>query len=132
MTAFSSIPDLEEFERIALAAYDGLPEEFRALTGDIQIRVAERADRESLAAVGLTHPLELLGLFEGIGLAHAPATPYSGLMPNRVWLYRQAILAYWQDHDERLEDIIAHVLVHEIGHHFGLSDDDMEEIEAAD
>ncbi|MBZ8132820.1 metallopeptidase family protein [Afifella sp. IM 167] len=126
--AFGRGPDLAEFERLAVAAYDALPAEFRRLTGDIQIRVAEAADRDALDELDIDDPLDLLGLFEGIGLAHGGATPYTGALPNRVWLYRRAILTYWRENEERLEDIITHVLIHEIGHHFGLSDDDMDEL----
>jgi len=125
---FAGGPDLAEFERLAVAAYDALPAEFRELTGDIQIRVAETADREALDELEIDDPLDLLGLFEGVGLAHGGATPFTGTLPNRVWLYRRAILTYWREHEERLEDLITHVLIHEIGHHFGLSDDDMDEL----
>ena len=74
-------------------------------------------------------PFDLLGLFQGIGLAHDAATPETGRMPNMVFLYRRAILDYWAEHEETLGAIVTHVLVHEIGHHFGLSDDDMYGIE---
>ena len=76
-------------------------------------------------------PFDLLGLFHGVGLAHASATPPTGAMPNRIWLYRRPILDYWAEHDETLGAVISHVLIHEIGHHFGLSDDDMDAVEAA-
>jgi predicted Zn-dependent protease with MMP-like domain len=72
---------------------------------------------------------ELLGLFQGVGLAHGLASPYSGQMPNMVFLYRRPILDYWAEHDDTLGAIVTHVLVHEIGHHFGLSDEDIERIE---
>ena len=79
----------------------------------------------------LESPFDLLGLFQGVGLAHASATAATGAMPNRIWLYRRPILDYWAEHEETLDAIVTHVLIHEIGHHFGLSDDDMEAIEAA-
>ena len=69
-------------------------------------------------------------MFEGVGLAHDGAVGHTGQMPNRVWLYRRPILDYWAEHEETLGAVVSHVLVHEIGHHFGLSDDDMEAIEA--
>ncbi len=122
----ADMPDLAEFERLALRAYQSLPEDFRALTGEIEIRVADYADREALEELEIDDPLDLLGLFEGVGLAHGPATPFTGALPNRVWLFRLAILHYWRDYEEALEDLVAHVLIHEIGHHFGLSDDDMD------
>jgi predicted Zn-dependent protease with MMP-like domain len=76
-------------------------------------------------------PFDLLGLFQGIGLAQDQATPETGRLPNMVFLYRRAILDYWAEHEETLGAIVTHVLVHEIGHHFGLSDADMEAIEKA-
>lgn len=124
-------PDLAEFERIAVAAFEELPPEFRELCGEIEIRVADFAEDDALESVGVEDPFELMGLFEGIGLAQGGAEAFSGRMPNRVWLYRRAILDYWCAYDEPLDGVIAHVLIHEIGHHFGLSDDDMEAIEAA-
>ncbi len=122
---------LEAFERLAIRAYEALPEEFLALTGIIQIRVAEWPDREALDELAIEDPLDLLGLFEGVGLAHGPAVPETGALPNRIWLYRQPILDFGREEDEPIEDVVTHVLIHEIGHHFGLSDEDMEEIEAS-
>ncbi|WP_237154616.1 metallopeptidase family protein [Oryzibacter oryziterrae] len=122
-------PDIDLFERLAAAAYAELPEEFRKLTGDVEIRVADFPDEETFEAMELESEFDLLGLFVGVGLAHDSAVPQTGQMPNRVWLYRRPILDYWAEHDEALGDIVAHVLVHEIGHHFGLSDDDMYGIE---
>ena len=75
-------------------------------------------------------PFDILGLFQGTGLAQAGAVPETGQIPNAVWLYRRPILDYWAEHEETLGHVITHVLVHEIGHHFGLSDADMEAIEA--
>ena len=74
---------------------------------------------------------ELLGLFVGVGLAHGESIASTGSMPNRIWLYRRPIIDYWAEHEETLGAVVSHVLIHEIGHHFGLSDDDMEAIEAA-
>ena len=76
-------------------------------------------------------PFELMGLFTGIGMAQDGAVPQTGQLPNRVYLYRRAILDYWAEHEETLGHVVTHVLVHEIGHHFGYSDEDMEAIEAA-
>ncbi|TPQ49819.1 Zn-dependent protease [Prosthecomicrobium hirschii] len=122
-------PSLEDFEALARQAYDGLPAEFRGLTGDILIRIADFPDDEALDALDLESPFDLLGLFQGIGLAQGSSTPFTGQLPNQVWLYRRPILDYWAEHEETLGHIVAHVLIHEIGHHFGLSDDDMEAIE---
>jgi predicted Zn-dependent protease with MMP-like domain len=132
MTDWSTLkaPDLAAFEALALAAHAGLPREFLALTGDVVIEVAEFAEDDVLDELEIESPFDLMGLFQGVGLAqHGIAL--TGQMPNRVTLYRRAILDYWAENDETLGGVVTHVLVHEIGHHFGLSDDDMEAIEAA-
>ena len=129
--AEAQAPSLDELEALARVAYAGLPEEFRTLTGDIEIRVDDFADRESLDELGMESEFELLGLFVGVGLAHGEAVPSSGSMPNRIWLYRRPIIDYWAEHEETLGAVVSHVLIHEIGHHFGLSDEDMEALEAA-
>ena len=123
-------PSLDEFEAMGRESFDGLPEEFRGLCEGIQIGIAEFAEDDVLASLGLSNPYELLGLFEGVGMAQGATEVRTGQMPNRIWLYRQPILAYWIEHEDSLDAIIRHVLIHEIGHHFGLSDDDMEAIEA--
>jgi len=124
-------PSLEDFQRIAEGAYDAMPESFRRLCGNVVIHVAEQAEPELLRSLGLGHPLELSGLFEGVDLVHqGVSNPYP--YPNHVHLYRRAILAEWRERrDVSLPQLIAHVLVHEIGHHFGLSDEDMHAIEDA-
>jgi predicted Zn-dependent protease with MMP-like domain len=124
-------PSLDDFEILARDAFAALPESFRALAGEVTFAVAEFPDDEALDELGIESPFDLLGLFQGIGMAHAPAVAPTGLMPNRISLYRRPILDYWAEHDETLGAIVTHVLIHEIGHHFGLSDDDMEAIEAA-
>ena len=123
-----SAPSLSDIEDLARTAYAGLPEEFRALCGEIVISVSDFPTEEVQKDMD-AGPFDLLGLFQGIGLAHDAAIPETGRMPNMVFLYRRAILDYWAEHEETLGDIVTHVLVHEIGHHFGLSDDDMYGIE---
>ena len=123
-------PSLAEMEALARTAYRRLPKKFRALTGEVLIRIAEFPDDEALDALGLESPFDLLGLFEGRGIAQK-ADPVTGEFPNRITLYRRPILDYWAEHEETLGAVVTHVLVHEIGHHFGLSDDDMEAIEEA-
>lgn len=123
-----SAPSLSDIEDLAQAAYAGLPDEFRALCGEIVISVSDFPTEEVQKDMD-AGPFDLLGLFQGIGLAHDAAIPETGRMPNMVFLYRRAILDYWAEHEETLGDIVTHVLVHEIGHHFGLSDDDMYGIE---
>ena len=123
-----SAPSLSDIETLAAEAYARLPEAFRALCGDVLIRV-EDFPSEDVQDDMKAGPFDLLGLFQGVGLAHDAAVPETGRMPNMVFLYRRAMLDYWAEHNETLGAIVTHVLVHEIGHHFGLSDEDMEEIE---
>ncbi len=125
-------PSLDDFEEIAAAAFASLPAEFRALAGDVPCMVAEFPDEETIREMELETEFDILGLFQGVGLPQGGATPFTGQLPNRVWLYRRPILDYWAESEdgETLGEIITHVLVHEIGHHFGFSDEDMEALEA--
>ncbi len=123
-------PSIEEFELMALEAYAHLPEDFRRLTGEVVIEIAEFPTDEIMDDLSLETPFDLLGLFEGRGIAER-WNPATGEGPNRVTLYRRAILDYWAENEEPLGAIVTHVLIHEIGHHFGLSDDDMERIESS-
>lgn len=123
---------LDDITALAERAFAELPENVKTLCGAMEIRVADWPTSEPLRELGMNDPLGLLGLFEGIGLAHGSASPMTGALPNRVWLYRQPILAYAADTGEGLDAIVRHVLVHEIGHHFGLSDADMDAIDEAE
>jgi len=123
-------PGLGDFEEMAHAAFAGLPASFRTLCRDVVIQVTDFPTDEVLDALDAETPFDLLGLFQGIGQAQGGAVSMTGQMPNMVFLYRRPILDYWAEHEEALGDIITHVLIHEIGHHFGLSDDDMAAIEA--
>ena len=127
MTIFA--PSLDDIERLARAAYAGLPEKFRKLCGDIAFFVAEFPERDVLDDLNAQSEFDILGLFQGVGLAHDEAVHSTGRMPNAITLYRRPILDYWAEHHETLDAIVAHVLIHEIGHHFGLSDADMEKLE---
>lgn len=122
-------PSLAELEAIADAAYSRLPAHFRALTGDLLIRVEDFPTDEVLDSLGIESPFDLLGLYSGIDLARKSVSDVTPV-PDMVFLYRRPILDYWAEHEETLGAILTHVLVHEIGHHFGLSDADMERIEA--
>lgn len=123
-------PDLDAFEAMAREAFAELPEAFRALCSDVAIHVEDFPDDATLAEMGCETEFDLLGLFRGIGLAQSGEV-VTGQIPNQIWLYRRPLLDYWAEHDESLGHLVTHVLVHEIGHHFGLSDDDMTAIEAA-
>jgi predicted Zn-dependent protease with MMP-like domain len=124
-------PTLDDLEALAADAYERLPATFRALCTGVIIKVDDFPDDETLADMECETPFDLLGLFRGIGLAQDGATPQTGQFPNMVWLYRRPMLDYWAENDETLGHLVTHVLVHEIGHHFGLSDEDMEAIEKA-
>ncbi|VVT04652.1 Neutral zinc metallopeptidase [Sphingomonas sp. EC-HK361] len=125
---FGPPPDADAIEAIARATIAKLPAPFAAHLGDVVLRVEEYADDETLAALGLDHPLDLTGLYHGRPIGEKSAFD-SAAMPDRIHLYRQAILAEWCESGERLDDLVAHVTIHEIGHHFGLSDADMHALE---
>ena len=124
-------PSLAEMEAMAHAIFERLPKGFRDLCEGVVIRVDDFPADEVLDEMQAESEFDLLGLFRGQGLAQRDAMAPTGQFPNMVWLYRRPILDYWAEHEETLGAIVTHVLVHEIGHHFGLSDDDMEAIEAA-
>ena len=122
-------PSLAELETMAHEIFERLPKRFRDLCEGVIIRVDDFPTDEVLDEMDAESEFDLLGLFQGTGLPHQSHTDIARL-PNMVWLYRRPILDYWAEHEEALGDVVRHVLIHEIGHHFGLSDDDMAEIEA--
>ncbi len=125
----ATAPGLAEFEAMAMAAWGKIPPEFRDMARDLIIRVEEFATDEVLDSLGIESEYDLMGLYQGVSLDRKSV---SDAVTERdvVVLYRRPILDYWAAGDEQLGDLVTHVLVHEIGHHFGLSDDDMENIEA--
>ncbi|HPA37490.1 MAG TPA: metallopeptidase family protein [Phenylobacterium sp.] len=123
-------PSLDEFAALAEQAFAGLPEAFRSLTGDVIFRVEEFAEAEVLEGLGIEDPFELSGLYQGVDLSRRSVLDPSP-HPSMVFLYRRPILDEWAERgDVTLLELVTHVLVHEIGHHFGLSDDDIDAIEA--
>jgi predicted Zn-dependent protease with MMP-like domain len=122
-------PTLGEIEALAADAYGRLPEGFRALCDNLIIQVTDFPTEEVQDQMNVETEFDLLGLFQGVGLPFQSASAPEQL-PNRIWLYRRPILDYWAEHEDSLSAIVTHVLVHEIGHHFGLSDADIEAIEA--
>ena len=115
---------------IAEEAYRRLPDKFRALCEGLVIHVEDFPTDEVLNDLKAETEFDLLGLFQGVGLPHQSFGDVARL-PNMVWLYRRPILDYWAEHEETLGHIVRHVLIHEIGHHFGRSDADMEALEAS-
>ena len=121
-------PSAAEIEAIARRALDALPEPFAAHTGDILLQVEDFADEETLAAMQIDDPFDLTGLYEGIPLTEK-SVEQSGMLPDRVRLFRRPILDEWAAGEDSLEHLVTHILIHEIGHHFGFSDEDMHALE---
>jgi predicted Zn-dependent protease with MMP-like domain len=125
----ATAPSLADIEGLAAEAWNRLPSEFRQLCRDIVFRVEDFATDDVLEELDIDDPFNLMGLYKGVSLDRKSVLDQS-LEPDMVFLYRRPILDYWAEGDETLGHLVTHVLVHEIGHHFGLSDADMETIEA--
>ena len=124
-------PSADEIEAMARAALARLPPQFRVHLGDVLFQVEEFADDALLAEMGIADPFDLTGVYEGVPL-HQKSIEHSGRLPDRIRLFRQPIIDEWIARgDETLEHLVAHVLVHEVGHHFGLSDEAMHALEEA-
>lgn len=123
--------DTATFERLAREALDRLPAPFREHLGDIVVRVEEFADDETLDALDIDDAWALTGLYHGRPVGEQSVWQ-TGDMPPTITLYRQPLLAEWRETGVELADLVNHVVVHEVGHHFGLSDDDMHRIEDED
>ncbi len=126
----ATAPTLADIEVLAAAAWERLPQEFRAKATDVLIRVEDFATDEVLDSLGIESAFDLLGLYQGVSLNQKSVMDLPR-QPDMVFLYRRAILEEWAEGEETLGRLVAHILVHEIGHHFGFSDEDMERIEAA-
>lgn len=121
-------PDLATIETLAQAAVERLPALFRQHLAHVVLRVEDFADDETLDEMGIDSEFDLLGLYRGLPLGRK-SVDHSGALPDMIHLYRRPMLEYWAETGESLEAVVTHVLVHEVGHHFGLSDADMERIE---
>jgi predicted Zn-dependent protease with MMP-like domain len=125
-----SAPTLDDIETLAREVYDRLPEEFRERCGDILFRVEDFPDEDVIEEMELETQYDILGLFQGVALTQRAESETVPREPNVVFLYRRPILDEWSESQILLGDIVTHVLIHEVGHHFGFSDEDMEAIEA--
>jgi predicted Zn-dependent protease with MMP-like domain len=128
---FDHPPTAEEIEAIALKALNGLPEPFASRLTDVVLLVEEEAEQTLLDELGIDHPLDLTGVYEGIPIGEK-TVDQSGTLPDRIRLFRRAILDEWVEGGEDLEHLVRHILIHEAGHHFGFSDEDMHAIEEAE
>jgi predicted Zn-dependent protease with MMP-like domain len=122
------IPTDDDIEAIARRTLARLPSPFRESLGDIVLLVEPVADVQTARSVGLRHPMQLSGLYEGISLNHRSVS-HSGTLPERISLFSRPILAEWRSTRFSLEQIVAHIVIHEVGHHFGFSDDDIHTLE---
>jgi predicted Zn-dependent protease with MMP-like domain len=127
-SSFSLPPSLEDLEAIAEAAYAGIPRELTKHVDNVVIRVVEFPDDETMEEMDLETEFDLLGLYRGVDLARKSVSDVV-MDVDMIFLYRRPLLDYWCETGEDLTHLVRHVLIHEIGHHFGLSDDDMERIE---
>ncbi|MDJ0684004.1 MAG: metallopeptidase family protein [Alphaproteobacteria bacterium] len=127
-SGFDAPPSLDDFEIMARAAHAEIPAILREPTRDILFRIDDFPDEEVARDMGLESPFDLLGLYQGVDLTQKSVADPSP-EPDIIYLYRRPILDYWCETGESLPHLIRHVLIHEIGHHFGLSDDDMHALE---
>ena len=127
--AAQELPDARTLERMAQAALARIPAPFSDHIDNVVLRVEELADAETLAAVGLAHPMQLSGVYQGVPLSERSTWDVT-TYPDQIRLFRKPILAEWQSTGVDLQSLVTHVVVHEVGHHFGLSDEDMHALEA--
>ena len=128
MRRFGPPPSTEEIEEIARAVLKALPAPFSASLVEVVLLVEEFADDATLDEFGIEDPFELSGIYEGVPLTER-SVEQSGTLPERIRLFRRSILDEWAGSADTLEHLVAHVLIHEVGHHFGLNDDDMHALE---
>jgi predicted Zn-dependent protease with MMP-like domain len=124
-------PSAGDIEAIAKRVFAALPSEFRNQLGDVVIRVEDFPDEDVEREMDLESPFDLLGLYRGVAVPHKSVSDPRPHI-DMIFLYRRPILDYWCDSGEDLAHLVRHVLIHEIGHHFGFSDDDMVRIERSE
>ena len=122
------VPSASDIEAIARRTLERLPEPFADSLGDIVLLIEEVASPDTARSLGLNHPMQLSGLYQGVPL-NQQSVQQSGMLPERITLYRRPILAEWQSTRFSLEQLVSHIVIHEVGHHFGFSDDDMHALE---
>jgi predicted Zn-dependent protease with MMP-like domain len=130
MRRFGSPPTAEEIEEIARRTLDSLPAPFSGSLGEVVLLIEDFADDETLETMGIEDPFDLSGIYEGVPLTQR-SVEQSGTLPERIRLFRRPILDEWAGGNDPLEHLVAHVLIHEVGHHFGLSDEDIHALEDA-
>jgi len=123
-------PSAADIDAIARETLRRLPSPFADSLGDIVLMIEEVADPDTARRVGLNHPMQLSGLYEGISL-NRQSIQQSGTLPERITLYLRPIIAEWRSTPFNLEQLVSHIVIHEVGHHFGFSDDDMHALERA-
>ncbi|MFQ5985708.1 MAG: metallopeptidase family protein [Alphaproteobacteria bacterium] len=126
---FATAPSAADIEAIARAALEEIPDELRRLARDVPILVEEFPDEATQEAMNLETPFDILGLYQGVALDQKSVIDVATDI-DRIFLYRRPLLDYWCETGETLEAIVRNTLIHEIGHHFGFSDEDMERLEA--
>ncbi|HXH52315.1 MAG TPA: metallopeptidase family protein [Sphingomicrobium sp.] len=128
MRRFAAAPSAAEMEAIARRTMNSLPEPFAEHLRDVVLLIEDFADEETLKAMDIDDPFELTGIYEGLPITEK-SVDHSGTLPDRIRLFRRPILDEWIVGEDSLEHLVAHVLIHEVGHHFGLSDEDMHALE---
>jgi predicted Zn-dependent protease with MMP-like domain len=122
------MPSEADIDEIARRTIERLPSPFAESLKDIVLQVVAVADVETARRVGLANPMQLSGLYEGISL-NRQSVSHSGTLPERITLYSRPIFAEWRSTAVSLEQLVSHIVIHEVGHHFGFSDDDMHALE---
>ena len=122
------VPSAADIEAIARATLDRLPSPFADSLGDVVLMIEEVASADTARRLGLDHPMQLSGLYEGVPL-NLRSVQMSGTLPERITLYRRPIIAEWQSSGFGLEQLVSHIVIHEVGHHFGFSDDEIHALE---